>query len=289
MPPLYPKMRERPMEFRINYDAPLADGLVFAGLGGHGCVGSMVYPDSSLYGNHGRLINMDAATDWVWVPELGRWTVALNVPFNYAEIYLPTPIRINANVNLTWSLWLHPVEWHGANPGLWRAGVSADDHSFFMIFQGTSGLPWIRISETEVLRPNSGYAVALNTWTHVSYLVESASLAQFFANGKLEHSANHSVPTPNFEIYRFGWQYTRDQATCGMYGDTLMHARKLSQDEISALADPSNVDLRVGGVPLILPPRRRFWPVAVAEAPPAVRIFSRRQFGPRIGTRQVQV
>jgi len=71
--------------------------------------------------------------------------------------------------------------------------------------------------------------------------------------------------------------------------DALAWTRMLSEAEIAALADLSNVDLRVGGVPLILPPRRRFWPVAVAEAPPAVRIFSRRQFGPRIGTRQVQV
>ena len=74
----------------------------------------------------------------------------------------------------------------------------------------------------------------------------------------------------------------------GFMADILCFSSKLTQDDAKNLADPSNVDLRVGGVPLILPPRRRVWPVAVAEAPPAVQIFSRRQFGPRIGTRQVQ-
>jgi len=35
--------------------------------------------------------------------------------------------------------------------------------------------------------------------------------------------------------------------------------------------------------------RPKVFRVAIIEAPPAVQIFSRRQFGPRIGTRQVQV
>jgi len=37
---------------------------------------------------------------------------------------------------------------------------------------------------------------------------------------------------------------------------------------MKAVQDPSNVDLRVGGVPLILPPRRRFWPVVSEQAIP---------------------
>ena len=35
--------------------------------------GEQRYVDSSGYGNHGTLTNMDAASDWVWIPELGRW------------------------------------------------------------------------------------------------------------------------------------------------------------------------------------------------------------------------
>jgi len=35
-----------------------------------------------------------------------------------------------------------------------------------------------------------------------------------------------------------------------------------------SFADPSNVDLRIDGIPLILPPRRRFWPVVSEQAIP---------------------
>ena len=108
MPPLYPKMRERPMEFRINYDAPLADGLVFAGLGGHGCVGSMVYPDSSLYANHGTLTNMDAATDWVWCDELKRFGLYFNNSGN-AQVQLSRLPFHTGQGHVSIVTWLRPL------------------------------------------------------------------------------------------------------------------------------------------------------------------------------------
>ena len=66
-------MRERPPTFRINRNATLAKGLVFAGLGGG--ASTLMLADASGYGNHGTLTNMDPPTDWVWVPELNRWGV----------------------------------------------------------------------------------------------------------------------------------------------------------------------------------------------------------------------
>lgn len=63
--------RQRPSYPRIDFTHPLASGLVFAGLGGG--ASTLQYTDSSPYGNHGVLTNMEPATDWVFDQTLGRW------------------------------------------------------------------------------------------------------------------------------------------------------------------------------------------------------------------------
>jgi len=63
----------------------------------------------------------------------------------------------------------------------------------------------------------------------------------------------------------------------GELSDPCIWRARLGQSELSALADPSNVDLRVGGIPAILPPARRWWPVAVAEEGPTPWLYARQQ------------
>jgi len=53
-------------DFDLDFGSPLAKDLVFAHVGQH--PGSEHYHDGSLFGNHGTLINMDPATDWVATP-----------------------------------------------------------------------------------------------------------------------------------------------------------------------------------------------------------------------------
>ena len=53
----------------------------------------------------------------------------------------------------------------------------------------------------------------------------------------------------------------------GIIGDPLIHSRHLSSPEIQQLADPSNALLSG----LILPPRRRWWPVVSAPTPATSR------------------
>ena len=74
-------MLQRPDNFRLNPYSPLANGLVFAGLGA--LPGTTHYHDSSLHGNDGTLTNMDPATDWTWVPELGRRGVSIKEQGDY--------------------------------------------------------------------------------------------------------------------------------------------------------------------------------------------------------------
>lgn len=266
MPPLYPKLRERPLEFRINYEAPLADGLVFAGLGGHGCVGSMVYPDSSLYGNHGRLTNMDAATDWVWVPELSRFAV----DFDGSNDYIPIGNINNGASKLTISAWT----WLRTATGFQNIINKNVNYCFRWRIQNNGVDCWLLLSN------GTSYAVYTASWTHpqqqwghfLTHATTGGGRVKWYYNGSkiadvpcytssiatspVDGAIGSARPSPATEPWK------------GILSDVSVWSRILSDNEIAALADPSNVDLRVGGVPLILPPRRRFWPVVSEQALP---------------------
>lgn len=272
MPPLYPKMRERPMEFRMNYDAPLAKGLVFAGLGGRGCVGSMVYPDSSLYGNHGRLINMDAAIDWVWSPELGRWatqhdTSSVNcVDFGHVEAWE------FADTSFTVAIF---ALYRSLSSGWVRVFMQLEAESFpypGWAIQG-GGQLWFEVYDVNGnTAAVSTSAPALYQWTSVVGVFQRGGQVRLYLNGLLKSAINASAigSLKNSKRARLA-NYDPGSSTQnfdGLLADACLWSRALTPPEISALADRSNVDLRVGGVPLILPPRRRYWPVVSEQAVP---------------------
>lgn len=260
MPPLYPKMRERPMEFRINYDAPLAEGLVFAGLGGRGCIGSMVYPDSSLYANHGRLVDMDAATDWVWDGKLRRFVLHFTGMSGEQVLFDKTVSETPLYTRMVWVV-------HGVVTGSYPQIFTKQP--FYGFYEEPRG--YVRAREhdptgTRILDSSFNPFVS-GEWFHAAVTYDNTTF-RLYSNGVQSASvvnANKTIamgPTQQFsDDYRY---YTWDGGIC----DGLIWTRALVSEEISQLADPSNVDLRVGGVPLILPPRRRFWPVVSEQAVP---------------------
>jgi len=258
-------MRERPEEFRINYEAPLAEGLVFAGLGGHGCVGSMVYPDSSLYANHGTLTNMDAATDWVWSPELGRWVLDFDGSNDY--VVLPGSLGI----------------------------IGAGDHTVMALFNlrsgkdkdiidncnGTRGSVLLQVDRDLKLKAHallSGGVVATGTttvsynkWYHGCQRLQGTRLLAIL-DGVVD-AVREGYGAGSGAALAHSWMIGARYKPVGQFwngqiGDVIAWTHALPLQHIAALADPSNVDLRVGGVPLILPPRRRFWPVVSEQAIP---------------------
>jgi len=257
MPPLYPKMRERPMEFRINYDAPLAEGLVFAGLGGHGCVGSMVYPDSSLYGNHGTLTNMDAATSWIWIHKLKRW----GLTFDGVDDYVQLSRSHTISVSVPFSLAAHVLDnYTYDNVG---AGIISS-------FAGGQANTWgVRSGSGALYLGNSNFQVGLwlpyQTPMHIASIYDSGTHFGYL-NGYYAGQVAQGITSARLE--RIGHKNASwAQMWYGYICDLCVFARRLTSNEIAALADPSNVDLRVGGVPLILPPRRRFFPSVEIHAP----------------------
>ena len=80
---------QRPPFPRINRNHSLANGLVFAGLGGG--ASTNLYADASEYHNDGVLRNMTAATDWVWSNELQRWCLDFDGSNDYVTTAAVTP------------------------------------------------------------------------------------------------------------------------------------------------------------------------------------------------------
>ncbi len=297
MPPLYPKMRERPDEFRINRAWPLYSNLAF-------CL--FVQPQLSLrqadISPYSRMAVPAAGVgqaNILFSPQLRRFSFYSGSNTQYlavgnGRLSIGTAFTVCAFGRLfaTPSAYTRIFSKH--QPGSYglSTGISGYGGSYsppFVAFS-TNGSDW-----NDVFAASDAIAQPY-VWRHYAF-IRNGSVGRLFLDGK-EYVGGDFPKTnwPSGAVFQ-GSQEIRvasDGVVGGLsfqpaeYADVMVFNVPLPAI-VWSFADPSNVDLRVGGVPLILPPRRRFWPVAVAEAPPAVQIFSRRQFGPRIGTRQVQV
>ena len=264
----YRKMLERPDYFRLNPNSPLAEGLVFAGLGRF--PGGLRYDDAteSLYGggNHGTLTNMEPATDWVWVPELGRWAL----DFDGVDDYVPlNRLLFRVNADITFAVWINP-----------RA-LSVQQSSVFLEGEARN---YMYLTSTTVVvdqyPPGGGaFAVAVSglvgKWTHLAY-VRAGITESIYINGQATSRTGGEVysgttPTSSRLGAREpgGVRYVLN----ALLSDFVAAERAYSQDEIRTLADPS--DPMLGG--LILPPKRRLFPSVVGSTPTnTLAILSRR-------------
>ena len=247
-------MASRPAQFRINRNAPLAKGLVFAGMGGLNCSGTTLFADSSGYGNDATLIASDAATGWVWNSSLARHGVNLAGPDRIDRIGRPA---IGA-ARFTAAIWGIPN-----SPAAYRS----------IIAERALGPKY---ANTWQILPNGRrrYYVALRNSANVSF---ATGLSAAVSNGVPTHFAfsfdgltgilyiNGSVAT-SLEITG---SYTGSaqpllisgnwdgQTWRGVVCDAMYWGRVLSPLEISALADPSNVML--SGLIVPRATRRVFW------------------------------
>jgi len=283
---LCPRMTERPPNFRLNPASPLAQGLVFFG-GGLVPGGSRMY-DGSVYGNHGTLINMDPQTDWAWVPELRRWGLDFHETSQQIVNCGNGIPRLAPPLPLTISCWIYPYPeitsatgvvtlnqgavYYGAQISL--AGYANGRYPIGYSYGDGSGANQFarRTAQTQA------YLLYEKTWAHIAGRACGPTDIQVFHEGL-------SVPvTYSGEGGNIAWNPSCDTTIGqtwanveryfdGKLADVCVWARALSASEIAALADPGNVDLRVGGVPLILPPRRRIFPAAVAEVAGIPRHF----------------
>ena len=255
---LYLPCRERPERFELNPRAPLANGLVFAGLGA--LPGTTHYHDSSLHGNDGELTNMTPSDDWVWIDELGR----RGLDFDYIDDY----VHCGSNVGLFSRTAVTHVAWVRQSRAIVYNRITCCGRS-------ASTAPYLTFG----LRSNTTYTVPgspggtyneYNTGVSVaSYLDEWVSFAATYDSQQVIAYLNGSVIGPGSgawtgalgdlsAVSRYA-AIGRDTYSAryfeGQIADPLIYNRALTLPEIQALADPSNAMLSG----LLLPPRRTIW------------------------------
>ena len=240
----------RPTIFTLNPFAPLARGLVFAGLG---CApGTYLYKDSAKEskGNNGTLTNMDPLTDWVWVPQLGRW----GTDHDGSNDTIPTPLSAS-NDTFTFATWAN-----GLSTSHESMAGNGDADPYKTLLVGIYAAQFYAF-----IGDGTNYDQAYGTLTasadglhHYTVTRSGSATPIFYQDGKQLSTTGTTTKTSTFTFNVVPVGY---RAGTGKRADGCLWNRVLSAAEIAALADPSNAMLKSGGIPLIAPSPRRLWAV----------------------------
>ena len=242
-------MTHRPPSFRVDYSHPLAEGLVFAGLGQH--AGSTHYHDGSAYGNHGTMSNMTPTRDWEWISELSRESVAgraeITGIYNLAPSFTATfPFAIAVWFTLRIRGQFDCICQFTTNGGTGIFNISiASDYSLYYVQGGSAR--------------NLALTANADQWYHVALCFDSSSSVRAYADGisiaVAQPVGDFTPANPIVSLMRL-----YDVGTTSLRGsicDPMAYNRALSDAEIARLADPSNVDL--DGMIQRVPSRRYFY------------------------------
>jgi len=242
-------MRQRPENFVLNNTSPLARGLVFAGLAGGNCRGSKAYYDSSSRKNHGQLTNMDPATDWVWVPELGRWGLDFDGSNDYVSCntsFFNTTDFTQLSFGGWWSVRDDDAQYSmgfgntSSNGATWRYRYVADTWSF-------------DVAGTELV---SNSTFAANADLHHFMGVFTTGSMLLYIDGVLDNSrGGPSSTSTSIYALKLGATGLPGNYLNGVIVDPVIYNRAISLPEIQILADRS--DPMLSG--LVKPPKRKYW------------------------------
>ena len=259
---------QRPEHFSLNPYSSLNEGLVFAGLGGGGCVRSSNYHDSSGRGDHGEIVASGAyqalPTDqWTWSPQLKRNRFDTYVPGSsnifgsfvdcpYDPFVGATQCSMCAWVAKTSELSIGSyggiastmTEYNG--PGV---SFSEKSSQFTAWIQGSYTYVGAEPTSDELLHYGFSYNGSVVNPYYKGVLGTPKTVgAQTLTNAALWLGNFYSGLTS----YRLN----------GIIADVMVWNRALSTPEIQQLADPSNVMLSG----LILPPKRRIFKATAGPA-----------------------
>lgn len=151
------------------------------------------------------------------------------VVVNGAGMIVSPSLSLAAATDFTFVFAIGNIGFAGGNPGVWRAANS------FCIFQGSTGRPWIRISNNDVLIPASGQAVAAGQNVNIGFRVRSSVDASFAVNGIVTQSATHATATEALSISNYGWQNATTDSATGSYALILVWNRALTQSEFCSI------------------------------------------------------
>ena len=220
----------RPANFELNYDHPLARGLVFAGLGN--AAGSSRYHDSSPYKQHGTLV-----TDATWEDD----AVSLDGSGGYVDC---TSAHVPDGV-FTLSFWAKLTDTATRRPVL----------SFADAYYPAVHLYWADAERPLIFLGAGNYrymtptATAVGSWTHFAVTVPGSGLndiddSAMYQNGVAlaEESVYKGGPQSAKSAIRIGY-ISDNYRFSGLLKDVLLYDRVLSEAEILALANPANTML----------------------------------------------
>lgn len=259
-----PRLTQRPDAFVLNRASPLYPGLVFAGLGAS--AGTNFYRDSSDYGNHGTLTNMDPATDWVWDGTLGRWCLDFDGSNDYVDVARSPADGASRATMFGW--FYRP----NTATAIYAAhGCTAAANALWGLNRYNDGNIYVAVNSAWGSVANNGVG-----WQHLAVIHDGTqsigwgTSERIYTDG-VERGWARSTGTPSASLSSgYSLHLGRDLSAAlgsryggGWISDLIIVSAVLPPDYICALADPSNVDLRVGDVPLILP-TRTFWPAVVS-------------------------
>lgn len=254
MPRLFPRMSERPEEWYLNPGSPLADRLL-----------CMIGP-MAIYTNEVQVTRGLREEPTVFGTDPRQLRIIYDAELK-RHVY-DSPGRImrytntvlsNYNGPITLAVWLKSTQ-NASFIGVMSLSTGGDN--IIVENHGTNLRPWVHNSVLDI----PGFA---NGKWHHGVVFSNVGIMGGVLDGynKAQRTAPASPFSGQFRVLSWATGET-NYATIGRIADACAWLRMLTPDEIKALADPSNVDLRVGGVPLILPPRRRYWPVVSEQALP---------------------
>jgi hypothetical protein len=257
----YPKLKQRPSDFRINTGSSLYNGLVFAGLGKH--PGALLYEDSSSMKSNGVLTGYGGtgntpAVMWKWDSYLSRFFLTfVSDDLNVVKISK----AVIAGPKCTLACWGRARDIVTNYVPLCICRYTGAEGALYLSMEGgASGDPLRAIQSNNIV-----YAVAsagtftFEKWYHICGIFPALNSRTCYVNGVPGTTNTDTIGQQTFDTTFLG-EYrglNTDYLTNIDVADPMVWNRILSPSEISELADPSNVMLSG----LLMPPARRVWGV----------------------------
>jgi hypothetical protein len=203
------------------------------------------------------LTNMTPSTDWVWVPQLGRWANDFSGTKRIGGFLDPF---INGGHGSVF-MWIYSRA-SEAYKG-WIASVDTTFTGGFVIWRtNVDGRTQCRLGTSGAFTATvaSGDHIVLNEWTHYGFTYDQAVMRVYKNGREIGTSVTATGVLQAAATFYVNRSYAGNENCISC--DPLIYNRAISASEIAQLADPSNVMLSG----LILPPRRRLWAVPAAPS-----------------------
>ena len=216
----------------------LAAGRAQADLVGHWTFdegSGTVAADSTIYGNHGTLTNMDPSTDWV----AGKIGSGLDFDGNndFVDIGVPASTILDLSDAFTVMAWVKPT---GSFHSSWNYVVRHKSKFEFGFYgPGEAEQPRLKVKNDSGTRLEvEGDPLAQGQWYHVAG-VRSGSWLGIYVDGVLKDSRNDFAGdlNSNAEFLGIGGE-GGDDAFNGTIDDVRIYNHALTQEEIETVAIP---------------------------------------------------